>query len=151
VENRLCRRRTRRRVPLFLLALLLICALLVGACGLVRLVSAPAASAPPVSLARDLYTGFIFRPKAGVDAGGYLWIGGFIFRSTRERRLPGDVAVAAVAVECRYSPTDFERLFNAPDSLVTFSAIEGPDGNLELTSCPVDARPAGNIDIEASQ
>jgi hypothetical protein len=98
---------------------------------------------------RGGYTGFVLGPKANLDLAGRLWLAGFLFRPTRERRLPVDAAVAAVDVQCSYSRDEYEALFAALESLVTFTAVQGADGNLELTSCPVHAAPEGDIDIDA--
>ncbi len=112
-----------------------------------RGVAPPRVQLEQAAPARDAYTGFVIGPKASVDTAGRFWLAGFVFRTTREKRYLGDVAVAAMDVQCSYAADEFQALFREPGSLVTFKAAQGPDGNLELTSCPADATGLGNFAV----
>lgn len=128
---------------------LLVAGVLLSLCGRspqlsVALPDAGLPSTPVV--ARDRYTGFVLGPKASVDSAGRVWLAGFVFRPTRVNHMV-DATVTGVAVQCSYSPEEYERLFRPLESLVTFTADAASAGNMELTSCPVDARPSGNSDL----
>ncbi len=107
----------------------------------------PAKNARPPGAGTDRYTGFVLGPKGSAESTGQIWLAGFVFRPTQERR-GLDVTVTALAVECPYSPAEYEALFRQLESLVTFTAVATAAGNMELTSCPTDARRSGNLHLE---
>jgi len=95
----------------------------------------------------DRYSGFIFAVELLSVDETQVRLMGFRFRPTRARHRAIDVHGNSTSIDCTYQRDRYAAMVRPLDSLLSFTATEGANGELLLTSCPEDALLRGNLDV----